>query len=64
MLMNFSMPHLESVIGIEGLFGRPGFLAAFDINNGSKQWHFNTIPDDGWEGDTKCSKPKMEYLYR
>src|SRR6056300_403264 len=41
---------LGSVIGIEGLFGRPGFLAAFDINNGSKQWHFNTIPDEGWEG--------------
>jgi glucose dehydrogenase len=41
---------LGAVIGVAGLFGRPGFLAAYDVNNGKRVWQFDTIPDKGWEG--------------
>ncbi len=41
---------LGAVIGVAGLFGRPGFLAAFDVNTGSRVWQFDTIPNKGWEG--------------
>ncbi|MFA6040568.1 MAG: PQQ-binding-like beta-propeller repeat protein, partial [Methylophilus sp.] len=41
---------LGAVIGVAGLFGRPGFLAAFDVNTGSRVWQFDTIPNQGWEG--------------
>jgi len=41
---------LGAVIGVSGLYGRPGFLAAFDVNNGSRVWQFDTIPSQGWEG--------------
>lgn len=42
---------LGAVIGVAGRFGRPGFLAAFDVNDGSRVWQFDTIPSQGWEGD-------------
>ncbi|MGQ0442315.1 MAG: pyrroloquinoline quinone-dependent dehydrogenase [Methylophilaceae bacterium] len=41
---------LGAVIGVAGLFGRPGFLAAYDVNNGQRVWQFDTIPSEGWEG--------------
>jgi glucose dehydrogenase len=41
---------LGAVIGVTGLFGRPGFLAAYDVNNGKRIWQFDTIPAQGWEG--------------
>ncbi|MGZ8271062.1 MAG: outer membrane protein assembly factor BamB family protein [Methylophilus sp.] len=41
---------LGAVIGVAGLFGRPGFLAAFDTNTGERVWQFDTIPEQGWEG--------------
>lgn len=41
---------LGAVIGVSGLFGRPGFLAAYDVNNGKRVWQFDTIPASGWEG--------------
>ena len=41
---------LGAVIGVAGLFGRPGFLAAYDVNNGKRAWQFDTIPANGWEG--------------
>jgi glucose dehydrogenase len=41
---------LGAVIGVAGLFGRPGFLAAYDVNNGKRVWQFDTIPAQGWEG--------------
>lgn len=41
---------LGAVIGVSGRFGRPGFLAAFDVNDGSRVWQFDTIPTEGWEG--------------
>ncbi|MEQ1598598.1 MAG: PQQ-binding-like beta-propeller repeat protein [Methylotenera sp.] len=41
---------LGAVIGVAGRFGRPGFLAAYDVQNGKRVWQFDTIPDAGWEG--------------
>ena len=41
---------LGAVIGVTGLFGRPGFLAAYDVNDGKRLWQFDTIPANGWEG--------------
>ena len=40
---------LASVVGVAGRFGRPGFLAAYDIYSGKKIWQFDTIPEQGWE---------------
>jgi glucose dehydrogenase len=42
---------LGAVIGVAGRFGRPGFLAAYDVNDGKRVWQFDTIPDKGWEGN-------------
>lgn len=41
---------LGAVIGVTGRYGRPGFLAAYDVNNGKRVWQFDTIPNTGWEG--------------
>ncbi len=41
---------LGAVIGVTGRYGRPGFLAAFDVNDGHQVWQFDTIPAQGWEG--------------
>lgn len=41
---------LGAVIGVAGRYGRPGFLAAYDVNSGKRVWQFDTIPDKGWEG--------------
>jgi glucose dehydrogenase len=41
---------LGAVIGVAGRFGRPGFLAAYDVNSGKRVWQFDTIPATGWEG--------------
>lgn len=41
---------LGAVVGVDGRYGRPGFLAAFDINSGKRIWQFDTIPPTGWEG--------------
>lgn len=41
---------LGAVIGVTGRYGRPGFLAAFDMHTGERVWQFDTIPESGWEG--------------
>lgn len=41
---------LGAVIGVTGRYGRPGFLAAYDIQDGHQVWQFDTIPAHGWEG--------------
>lgn len=41
---------LGAVIGVNGRYGRPGFLAAFAVGNGHRVWQFDTIPEHGWEG--------------
>ena len=42
---------LGAVIGVSGLYGRPGFMAAFDVNTGDRVRQFDTIPAEGWEGE-------------
>jgi glucose dehydrogenase len=46
---------LGAVIGLTGRYGRPGFLAAFDVETGKRIWQFDTIPPEGWEGQFKNS---------
>ncbi len=41
---------LGAVVGVDGRYGRPGFLAAYDVNSGKRVWQFDTIPTQGWEG--------------
>lgn len=41
---------LGAVIGVDGRYGRPGFLAAFEVKSGKRVWQFDTIPAQGWEG--------------
>jgi len=41
---------LGAVIGVTGRYGRPGFLAAYDVDTGKRLWQFDTIPAQGWEG--------------
>ena len=41
---------LGAVVGVDGRYGRPGFLAAFDVKSGKRVWQFDTIPNEGWEG--------------
>tara|TARA_B100000482_G_scaffold192183_1_gene179345 strand:- start:25293 stop:27035 length:1743 start_codon:yes stop_codon:yes gene_type:complete len=42
---------LGAVVGVAGRFGRPGFLAAYDIHSGKQIWQFDTIPAKEWEGE-------------
>ncbi|MSP86870.1 MAG: pyrrolo-quinoline quinone [Methylotenera sp.] len=42
---------LGAVVGVDGRYGRPGFLAAYDVNSGKRVWQFDTIPTQGWEGN-------------
>lgn len=41
---------LGAVVGVDGRYGRPGFLAAYDVKDGKRLWQFDTIPTRGWEG--------------
>ena len=42
---------LGAVVGIAGNYGRRGFMAAYDVNTGAMAWKFDTVPDQGWEGE-------------
>lgn len=55
---------LGAVIGVTGRYGRPGFLAAFDVNNGKPVWQFDTIPEHGWEGQFRPTTPDGVELHR
>ncbi len=48
---------LGAVVGVAGRYGRPGFLAAFDVNTGKRVWQFDTIPAQGWEGKFSPTTP-------
>jgi len=48
---------LGAVIGVDGRYGRPGFLAAFDVASGKRVWQFDTIPAQGWEGKFAATTP-------
>jgi glucose dehydrogenase len=47
---------LGAVVGVSGMFGRPGFVAAFDAGTGKKVWQFDTTVD-GWEGEFRATTP-------
>lgn len=55
---------LGAVIGVTGRYGRPGFLAAFDVNTGKRVWQFDTIPEQGWEGKFMTHTPDGADLHR
>ena len=55
---------LGSVVGVAGSFGRPGFLAAYDIYSGKQIWQFDTIPEKGWEGEMSNYTRDGEVLNR
>jgi len=55
---------LGAVVGVAGRFGRPGFLAAYDIYSGKQVWQFDTIPAEGWEGDLSNYTKDGEVLNR
>lgn len=48
---------LGAVIGVAGQYGRPGFLAAFDVDSGKRVWQFDTIAAQGWEGQFRENTP-------
>jgi glucose dehydrogenase len=41
---------LGAVIGLAGRYGRPGFIAAFDVDSGKRVWQFDTISPEHWLG--------------
>ncbi|MCX4193998.1 pyrroloquinoline quinone-dependent dehydrogenase [Methylophaga sp. OBS1] len=55
---------LGAVVGIAGKYGRRGFMAAYDAETGEQQWQFDTIPEQGWEGDFVQATPDGEKLPR
>lgn len=55
---------LGAVVGIAGKYGRRGFLAAYDVETGEQSWQFDTIPEQGWEGDFVATTPDGEALPR
>ena len=48
---------LGAVVGIAGKYGRRGFLAAYNVEDGELAWQFDTIPEQGWEGDFVQTTP-------
>jgi glucose dehydrogenase len=40
-----------AVVGIEGGYGRRGWLAAYDAKTGEERWRWYVTPSEGWEGD-------------
>jgi alcohol dehydrogenase (cytochrome c) len=47
---------LGAVVGVAGRYGRPGFIAAYDANDGKKVWQFDTT-QEGWEGSFSPTTP-------
>ena len=48
---------LGAVVGVDGRYGRPGFLAAYNVDDGKRLWQFDTIPAKGWEGQFTSTTP-------
>ena len=55
---------LGAVIGVTGRYGRPGFLAAYDVKDGHQVWQFDTIPKQGWEGQFTTRTPDGNQFQR
>lgn len=53
-----------SVVGIEGGYGRRGWLAAYDARSGEERWRWYVTKADGWEGDFSPSTPYGVPLHR
>lgn len=54
---------LGAVVGVSGLYGRPGFLAAYDAETGKQIWKFETTRE-GWEGSYRTHTPDGVPMYR
>lgn len=46
-----------AVVGIEGGYGRRGWLAAYDAETGAERWRWYVTKADGWEGDYVPTTP-------
>lgn len=55
---------LGAVVGFPGNYGRPGFIAAYDINSGQRIWQFDTIAPSHWEGEFRQTTPDGVPLHR
>lgn len=55
---------LGAVVGVQGEYGRPGFLAAYDVNSGKQIWQFDTIAAQNWEGQFAEKSPDGTPLNR
>jgi glucose dehydrogenase len=55
---------LGAVVGFSGSYGRPGFLAAFDVKTGTRIWQFDTIAPLNWEGQFRQTTPDGVPLHR
>ncbi|MCK6375325.1 MAG: PQQ-binding-like beta-propeller repeat protein [Zoogloea sp.] len=55
---------LGAVVGFAGSYGRPGFLAAFDVATGKRVWQFDTIAPNHWEGEFRRTTPDGVALHR
>lgn len=55
---------LGAVIGIEGKFGRRGYVSAFNAATGAEVWRWYTTPETGWEGEWRTTTPDGEPLHR
>ena len=53
-----------SVVGIEGGYGRRGWLAAYDARTGEERWRWYVTKADGWEGDYRTTTPDGVPLHR
>lgn len=54
---------LGAVVGVSGLYGRPGFLAAYDAETGKQIWKFETT-GEGWVGSYRTHTPDGVQMYR
>lgn len=48
---------LGSVVGIAGKYGRRGFLAAYNVDSGEREWKFDTVASENWEGAFSQTTP-------
>ena len=53
-----------SVVGIEGGYGRRGWLAAYDAKTGQERWRWYVTKQDGWEGGFVDKTPDGLPLHR
>lgn len=58
---------LGAVIGLPGNYGGIGFIAAYDVKTGERQWRFDTVKSPeagGWEGEYVAETPDGIPLHR